>query len=230
MTKNGKFMENFSFWDTGDNAHTFNKVKINYRNFKQPTKCNGGSQEWALQFLLSGDNIFLTGGAGTRKSFVLRKFVNLSRGRNILLTAPTVVAANNIHGATLHRTFKLQTGIVAHYIDEEGGYEKYQYMRNLLNHMYILISDEISMCRVDIFAYIADLILEQYASNHYIQVVLRGDFFQLPPVIGSSEREAFMTMFPGNENGWCFLANQWKDLNLKVCNLVSVIRQADYDF
>ena len=64
------------------------------------------SQKEAMDLLLKGQNVFLTGEAGTGKSFLLNQFVTKVRHKNVLLTAPTGIAALNINGATLHRTFQ----------------------------------------------------------------------------------------------------------------------------
>lgn len=205
---------------------SFDQVKLD-DDFSKQRK---NSQNDALRELNSGKNVFLTGGAGTGKSYVLREFVRNNCGKNILVTAPTGIAANNIEGSTLHRTFKLPLGIISDKIINNEDANRGAYRRNLLAHTDILIIDEISMCRADVFSYIVDLISDAQYVGFHIQVVLCGDFFQLPPVIGSSEKETFQRLFPDNVNGWCFLTEQWKKLNLTTCSLDKVYRQDNLEF
>lgn len=232
-----------SFFQTGDNVdketlsnerkkqfelrvqHRYEQENLSTTN-KQLTK----DQKTALALLESGENIFLTGGAGTGKSFLLKKFIATHSELNILVTAPTGVAAKNIDGATLHKTFRLPLGIISKEIDGNGLLENEKYRKKLLKYADIIVIDEISMCRADIFAYIADLILEQYSQGHRLQVVLCGDFFQLPPVISSSEKESFSYVFPENKNGWPFLTTQWKELGIKTVDLKEIVRQKDKQF
>lgn len=63
----------------------------------------------AYQQLLSGNNVFLTGGAGTGKSFVLQLFINEmeKQNKNVIVCAPTGIAAINIQGVTIHRCFQV---------------------------------------------------------------------------------------------------------------------------
>ena len=69
-------------------------------------------QKKALDILLSGGNVFLSGGAGTGKSYLIRSFlkaVTNKKRKKVLLCAPTGVAAVNIGGVTLHSAFHIPT-------------------------------------------------------------------------------------------------------------------------
>lgn len=190
-------------------------------------------QEMALATMQKGNNIFLTGGAGTGKSFILRKFIEINRGRNILVTAPTGIAAKNIGGATLHKTFKLPLGLISDkYIQDTRSIsiDRMKYREKMLSHTDILIIDEISMCRADIFMLIADLIQKQSAKGHHIQLILCGDFYQLPPVIKDKEKAVFNAICPANPYGWSFKTKQWSQLNIEVCELKEIVRQKDINF
>ena len=70
-------------------------------------------QKYALDTMLSGANVFLTGEAGTGKSEVIKKFIEMSeqKGKQILIMAPTGTAADNIGGETIHRVFGASIGI-----------------------------------------------------------------------------------------------------------------------
>ncbi len=219
-----------SFWNTGYTASKTNKPVEEANRSENKKQEAFHNQDSVLRLLQSGKNVFLTGGAGTGKSYVLKQFVSRCSDKNILVTAPTGIAANNIEGSTLHRTFKLPLGIISDKIILNEEQDRDAYRRKLLEHTDILIIDEISMCRADIFSYLGDLVLEQEYSGHSIQVILCGDFFQLPPVIGSGEKETFQNLFPDNINGWCFLTEQWKQLNLITCSLDKVYRQDNLEF
>lgn len=74
----------------------------------------------------------MTGGAGTGKSFLLKKFIETHSELNILVTAPTGVAAKNIEGATLHKTFRLPLGIISKDIVGNELIENERYRKKLL--------------------------------------------------------------------------------------------------
>lgn len=66
-------------------------------------------QTKAFEIMASGKNVFLTGNAGTGKSFLIKTFIGFCQnlGKSIMVTAPTGVAALNINGSTIHRAFKV---------------------------------------------------------------------------------------------------------------------------
>mgnify|MGYP002792006012 CR=1 FL=1 len=61
-------------------------------------------QQKAYDAMCAGENVFLTGNAGTGKSFIIKKFIEEHKKRTVVC-APTGIAANNIGGVTLHRAF-----------------------------------------------------------------------------------------------------------------------------
>ena len=71
-------------------------------------------QKRALDLMLSGENVFLTGEAGTGKSEVVKIFIDLARqkGKELLIMAPTGTAADNLHGETIHRCFGDRKSVV----------------------------------------------------------------------------------------------------------------------
>lgn len=235
-----------SFFETGFTASDEQRVKakkeqleikelkranhVKVESSKNKEFCFTQDQLSALELLRSGKNIFITGGAGTGKSYLLKKFIEEceAHDKSILVTAPTGIAAKNINGATLHRTFFLPLGLISPKILEDDPkleQSKQEKRRKLLKYADILVIDEISMCRGDIFAFIADLLLDQRDNNHEIQLVLCGDFSQLPPVISSNEKKSFESLFPTNPRGWAFLTDQWKLLNIYTIELHQIVRQ-----
>ena len=148
-------------------------------------------QSYALDILKKGFNVFLSGEAGTGKSFVVDQFTAYldKIGKKYVVCAPTGLAALNVGGATLHRTFKLSIDIGDPQID----------LKNV-EEAEVIIIDEISMCRRDIFQYIAGALIEfanpieefdikrESKICRKKQIVVVGDFYQLPPVLGKADR------------------------------------------
>lgn len=73
----------------------------------------GAEQKRIFSRMVNGENIFLTGNAGTGKSFLVKAFDQYCKQNDvkILKAAPTGIAACNIQGVTLHRLFKLKTDV-----------------------------------------------------------------------------------------------------------------------
>lgn len=178
------------------------------------------SQKEAMDLLLKGQNIFLTGEAGTGKSFLLNQFVTKVKDKNVLLTAPTGIAALNINGATLHRTFHLATDIVGLAQEPSEGS-----ISDVVKKADILIIDEISMCRLDVFEKVLKSILK---ADRKIQIVLVGDFLQLPPVLVEKEKGAYESYH--GKKIFAFESDLWKEFNFVTKQLTEVVRQKDLDF
>ena len=183
--------------------------------------------------VLSGKNLFITGGAGTGKSYLLRQIIAAyeEMNVNVLVGAPTGMAALNVGGSTLHRLFHLGVGICSD-IDINGGNisaamgsQAYK----ILKHAKVLIVDEISMCRADYFTRIARILMYEEQQGHHIQVILCGDFFQLAPVVNNRERDYFQNELH-NPEGWAFLTPEWTQMKIETCQLTKVIRQENPNF
>lgn len=82
--------------------HNLNTFAKNLSKTMQLAK----EQEYALQCMLSGENVFLTGEAGTGKSTIIKKFKRKT-SKNCVLLAPTGIAAVNIGGSTIHSFFQI---------------------------------------------------------------------------------------------------------------------------
>lgn len=138
-------------------------------------------QAEAMDALLSGRNVFLSGNAGTGKSYVLNAFIEELEEREVpyLAMAPTGIAAQNLHnGTTIHRTLQVGFGVLDPH-DEN----KKTLTRKVLNKAEVIIIDEVSMCRIDLFERVMNMVLAAKRVSGRKQVVLVGDFFQLPPVV-----------------------------------------------
>lgn len=168
-------------------------------------------------------NLFITGKAGTGKSYLLKYFKSKTKKR-VLYTAPTGIAALNINGTTLHSAFGFNNLI------ESNPIKLSQNQRELFKNIDTLIIDEVSMVRSDIFDKV-DKIL-QYANNNSKpfggkQVILLGDLFQLPPV-AKKEETAFLT----DKYGGIFFFNAfgYNSGNFIFKELNEVFRQNDKNF
>ncbi len=151
--------------------------------------------ELAYRFVTeTGENIFLTGKAGTGKTTFL-KYLKEHCTKNTIVAAPTGVAAINAGGVTLHSLFQLP---FHPFIPSSGGKDdllgkmKYNKQRlQLLRKMELLIIDEISMVRCDTMDAI-DTLLRSVRRNYHVpfggvQLLCIGDLHQLPPVAQNHE-------------------------------------------
>lgn len=114
-------------------------------------------QAEAMDALLSGRNVFLSGNAGTGKSYVLNAFIEELEEREVpyLAMAPTGIAAQNLHnGTTIHRTLQVGFGVLDPH-DEN----KKTLTRKVLNKAEVIIIDEVSMCRIDLFERVMNMVL-----------------------------------------------------------------------
>lgn len=152
-------------------------------------------QAQALTVLLSGRSSFLTGAPGAGKSYVLREFVSLARGRgaNVAVTASTGIAATHVGGVTIHSWSSI--GVRERLSSQDIGRIQ---SRPSTQHRYrntdILVIDEISMLSGDflsMFDGLARRIREDDRPFGGMQVVLVGDMLQLPPVTRNGVEPVF---------------------------------------
>ena len=193
------------------------------------------SQEKAMDFLSKGENVFLTGEAGTGKSFLLKQFINdmTSKNKNIVVCAPTGVAAVNVGGVTMHRLFGMGT-------DMYTPTERVNIKKEIANADCIVV-DEVSMCRADTFNYAMRAVRKaEKEHKKKIQVVVVGDFYQLPPVLRAEDKKTFQRMWTNeiedkykNKNDverFAFTTKMWKNMDFRFACLKEVVRQSDHEF
>lgn len=177
-------------------------------------------QNTALNILKTGQNVFLTGSAGTGKTYILNEYILYLKSRKIhpTIVAPTGIAASHLQGQTIHSFFSLG---IRDEIDEsfiQSLLEK-KYLQMRFSKLSILIIDETSMVSPFIFTAM-DIILKAFKKNNKpfggIQVILSGDFFQLPPISRSRTDKRFAWQSP-----------VWKELDLQTCYLEKKFRQDD---
>lgn len=184
-------------------------------------------QENALQEMLSGKNVFLTGEAGTGKSTIVKEFKRRVN-KNCVFLAPTGIAAVNIGGSTIHSFMCFAPGPMN---EETIGTITNKHRKVLIRNTEIIVIDEISMVRGDLF-WAIDYRLRQIATNRDKkrpfggkQIILVGDFFQLPPVVKSEEEERVLIETFGGI--FAFQTKTWDTANFKCCCLKTIHRQSN---
>jgi ATP-dependent DNA helicase PIF1 len=140
----------------------------------------------ALDAIHEGRNVFITGAAGTGKSYMLGLIKEQFEGKGLHVTASTGIAAVHIGGVTLHSWAGLGVGTapvseIVKFISSAKG----TLLRRKLKKAKILAIDEISMISADLLDML-DMVLKTIRDSPRpfggIQLVLLGDFLQLPPV------------------------------------------------
>ena len=193
-------------------------------------------QDDILDAISAGQNIFITGSAGSGKTYLVSEYA--SNDNRSVLTATTGIAALNLKGETIHRFLSLgiatrdfQAGKI---ISKWKGVKKSnkpwnQHKWSVINNIDTLIIDEVSMLRRDQFELI-DMVLSSIKDNPLpfggVQVILVGDFFQLPPVITGAE----LKNYPDLRNPYCFQSDLWQQAGFKAFNLQTNYRQDDGEF
>jgi len=180
------------------------------------------TQVEALTILKAGHNVFLTGSAGSGKTFLLNEFIEYLKAEKIPVgvTASTGIAATHLNGRTIHSWcgFGLEE-TMNHQVKTSIARSD---LRQRVKKAQVLIIDEISMLsasRLDLVDNICRVIKKDDHPFGGMQVVLSGDFFQLPPVARGEEDSRF-----------ALEADVWSRMNLKICYLEEQHRHTDQKF
>ncbi len=177
-------------------------------------------QAEALHLLKMGKNIFLTGEAGSGKTYLLNKYIHYLKENNVAVavTASTGIAATHLQGTTIHSWSGIGVKDTLTQKELEKILANDRIKRNYKKTK-VLIIDEISMLhkhQLDMVDTIARYILNSDHAFGGMQIVLCGDFFQLPPVSSSI-----------NEVQFAFEANAWESGDFQVCYLHEQHRQGN---
>ena len=177
-------------------------------------------QSSALDILKTGQNVFLTGSAGSGKTYTLNQYIDYLRARRVpvAVTASTGIAATHMSGTTIHSWSGI--GIKDELSDRDlTNLSRKQFLADRIKDTAVLIIDEISMLHAKQLN-LVNQVLKHIRKNDKpfggIQVVVAGDFFQLPPIgsKGESNREKF-----------AFMSEAWLDAKFHICYLSEQHRQ-----
>lgn len=181
-------------------------------------------QKEALDLLMMGKNVYLTGQAGSGKTYLLNLYIEFLKKHKVpvAVTASTGIAATHLNGITIHSWsgIGIKDRLTNHDLSKIASRKN---ARARLRNAKVLIIDEISMLhsyRLDMVNQVCKYIRQDTEPFGGLQVVLCGDFFQLPPV-----REAEHT-----ESCFAYNSAAWEELNLTVCYLNEQHRQLDEIF
>ena len=176
-------------------------------------------QELALAILLSGRSALLTGAAGTGKTHLLNNFIAQARkrGKKVSVTATTGLAATHLGGNTIHSW----SGIgVSDHLPNNFFERLSKTRRDVISKTDVLIIDEISMLhdfRLDMIDKVLRTVRENDQPFGGIQLVMSGDFFQLPPVNRPNKQGG----------GFVVYSDAWQELQPAVLYLERQYRQND---
>lgn len=183
----------------------------------------------AITLIQQGENLFITGKAGTGKTTLLRELLNRLE-RTVAVVAPTGVAAKNATGITIHTFLRLP---VTPYFPGIKNTELYKLKRSeeeVIKKVEVIIIDEVSMVRCDVLDAMDD-VLQHYRKNKKpfggVQMVMFGDLFQLMPVAPEEEWEKLKKYY---HSPYFFCSKAFQQLNCKMLELKKVYRQSESDF
>lgn len=176
-------------------------------------------QAIALEIMLAGESVLLTGPAGAGKTYVLNQFIRLAKGegKHVSVTATTGLAATHLGGTTIHSwsgigiSDELPAGFAEHVAKGR---------KEIIEKTDVLIIDEISMLhdyRLDMVDTVCRLVRGKDEPFGGIQVIMSGDFFQLPPINRGDSRAG----------GFVVNSKVWQFLDPTICYLEEQHRQDD---
>lgn len=179
--------------------------------------------------LKSTRNVFLTGPAGTGKTYIINEF--LDETPNVLTCASTGIAAINIGGDTAHRVFHIPVPAFdapSFAKNKRGAITKAQL--SVIARADVIILDEVSMLRAEVFKFLIKVLRKaEKQKGKKIRLIVVGDFSQLPPVVKKTELKLFKK-YGIDESGFAFTTQEWKSCNFKVIELTEVKRQDNREF
>lgn len=204
--------------ETGEESKV---IVINHPEYVEKTKELTPSQKHVCELALAGETFFFSGPAGSGKSFILKELIELLHkkfggfwGQSVYVTAPTGIAAANVGGITLHSFAGLGINTELPFTTLTYQIQQNYKTTSRWKRVKVLIIDEVSMLSAKLLELIDQLAryfkkVDQPFGG--IQLILSGDFYQLPPVTGE----------------YCFLSTVW---TWKTVLLKEVFRQSDPAF
>ena len=179
-------------------------------------------QATALNLMKAGHNVFLTGSAGAGKTHTLNQYIRYLRARRVpvAITASTGIAATHLGGRTIHTW----SGLGIRDQVDASVLKRLKERKPLLEQILkarVLVLDEISMLHARQFAAINEVLKglrDRDEAFGGLQLIVCGDFLQLPPVGQRGER---------NRDKFAFMSPAWLEADFKICYLTESHRQGD---
>ena len=191
------------------------------------------TQEEAFLILKTGANVFLTGEPGSGKTHLINRYINSVRscGVSPSVTASTGIAATHIGGNTIHSWsgIGIRSSLTKYDIDSIGQNKN---TAKRIENASVLIIDEISMLSAQTL-FMVDVVCRSIRRNQEpfggLQVVLVGDFFQLPPVFKrkTEQEQEYLIEDDNSHEKFAFQSTAWLALNPITCYLSEQHRQED---
>ncbi|MEI7511049.1 MAG: helix-turn-helix domain-containing protein [Candidatus Peregrinibacteria bacterium] len=183
------------------------------------------NQSTAVKVLASGKSVFLTGAPGAGKTHLLNRFIGYLQKRGVVhaITASTGIAATHIGGITLHSWSGMG---VKEEVNEEiiENLLKKSQLKKRFEQTEVLIIDEVSMLTPGLFCAIDEILKNiRFSQEPFggVQMVLTGDFFQLPPIQRNRDE---------NEPRFIWETESWRGLSPAVCYLTERHRHSEEEF
>jgi ATP-dependent DNA helicase PIF1 len=179
------------------------------------------TQKEAMDILKAGRNVYLTGAAGSGKTHTLNKYKTYLRERGVAtaVTASTGIAATHLGGITIHSWSGIGIKDDLSNYDIEFLTQK-EHLWKRYNKTKVLIIDEISMLHPRMFDALDRLAKAMKRNNDAfggLQVVLSGDFFQLPPIVKEKAETSYIDS-----------SKAWQEMDIRTCYLNEQHRQNDF--
>lgn len=192
-------------------------------------------QQSAFDSILAGNSVFLSGSAGTGKSYVVSRVLDVKQEGTIACT-PTARAALVIQGTTIHSAFQLSPAPIVN--------PSALQIPDTIRACDMVLIDEISMVRRDVFDGISSILMRENAQRvaganpehpNPIQLVCVGDFCQLSPVYDKGQEAALAEHYGVssevlNRNLFAFQSEYWDRWGFDNHYLTQVVRQDDKEF
>ncbi|MBU6431645.1 AAA family ATPase, partial [Patescibacteria group bacterium] len=177
-------------------------------------------QKDALNIMKAGKNVYLTGAAGSGKTFTLNEYISYlkNRGVSVGVTASTGIAATHIGGMTIHSWSGIGIRDYFNDFDIENLVQK-EHLHKRFERTRVLVIDEVSMLSARLFDFVERICRAMKRNEEPfggMQIVLSGDFFQLPPIAREGGSAEFINS-----------SDAWKKMDVRVCYLDEQFRHSD---
>lgn len=179
------------------------------------------TQQEALEILKMGHSVYLTGSAGSGKTFLLNQYIDYlkRKGKGVAITASTGIAATHMNGITIHSWSGLGVKEKISFEDLRK-MKRRSYLKKRFARVGTLVIDEVSMLhswQFDLIDQICRVFKENKSPFGGMQMVCSGDFFQLPPVSRGAVARFVVE------------SNVWQRMNIKICYLEEQHRHQNDD-